>query len=137
LKYLIDTSALYPLILTLRDKILLHTDILFALDLTIYEVGNALWREYRRGRIKNLKTTVPLFQEALNSINTLKIDNIDEVLKIAIDKNITFYDASYIYVAEKTGLKLVTEDKEILEKYGNAINLKKMLEEIGEKQFQT
>mgnify|MGYP000123676372 CR=1 FL=1 len=137
MKYLIDTSALYPLILTLRDKILLHTDILFALDLTIYEVGNALWREYRRGRIKNLKTTVPLFQEALNSINTLKIDNIDEVLKIAIDKNITFYDASYIYVAEKTGLKLVTEDKEILEKYGNAINLKKMLEEIGEKQFQT
>ena len=132
MKYLIDTSALYPLILTLRDKVLLYIDILFVLDLTRYEVGNVLWKEYRRGRIKSLETAILLFQEVLDSMNRLMIDDIGGVLKIAVDKNITFYDASYIYIAEKMGLKLVSEDDEILEKYSDAINLEEMLKEIGE-----
>ena len=68
----------------------------------------------------------------MDSINRLMVDNIGGVLKIAIDKNITFYDASYIYIAEKMGLKLVSEDDEILEKYSDAINLEEMLKEIGE-----
>ena len=132
MKYLIDTSALYPLILMLRDKVLLYIDILFVLDLTRYEVGNVLWEEYGRGRIKSLETAIPLFQEVLDSMNRLMVDNIGGVLKIAVDKNITFYDASYIYIAEKMGLKLVSEDDEILEKYSDAINLEEMLKEIGE-----
>jgi len=65
-------------------------------------------------------------------MNRLMVDNIGGVLKIAVDKNITFYDASYIYIAEKMGLKLVSEDDEILEKYSDAINLEEMLKEIGE-----
>ena len=132
MKYLIDTSALYPLILMLRDKVLLYIDILFVLDLTRYEVGNVLWKEYGRGRIKSLETAIPLFQEVLDSMNRLMVDNIGGVLKIAVDKNIIFYDASYIYIAEKMGLKLVSEDDEILEKYSDAINLEEMLKEIGE-----
>ena len=103
MKYLIDTSALYPLILMLRDKVLLYIDILFVLDLTRYEVGNVLWKEYGRGRIKSLETAIPLFQEVLDSMNRLMVDNIGGVLKIAIDKNIIFYDTSYIYIAEKMG----------------------------------
>ena len=132
MKYLIDTSALYPLILMLRDKVLLYIDILFVLDLTRYEVGNVLWKEYRRGRIKSLETAIPLFQEVLDSMSRLMVDDMGEVLKIAVDKNVTFYDASYIYIAEKMGLKLVSEDDEILEKYSDAINLEEMLKEIGE-----
>jgi len=52
LKYLIDTSALYPLILMLRDRVLLYIDILFVSDLTRYEVGNVLWKEYGRVGLK-------------------------------------------------------------------------------------
>ena len=36
-------------------------------------------------------------------MNRLMVDNIGGVLKIAIDKNIIFYDTSYIYIAEKMG----------------------------------
>ena len=79
-----------------------------------------------------METAIPLFQEVLDSMNRLMVDNIGGVLKIAVDKNITFYDASYIYIAEKMGLKLVSEDDEILEKYSDAINLEEMLKEIGE-----
>ena len=35
----------------------------------------------------------------------------DEILSIAGELNITAYDASYIVLAEKNGLTLVTEDK--------------------------
>ena len=37
----------------------------------------------------------------------------DEILSTARELNITAYDASYIVLAEKNGLKLVTEDKKL------------------------
>jgi predicted nucleic acid-binding protein len=60
----------------------------------------------------------------------LSIDNVKEVLNMALKKNLTFYDASHIYVAEKNKLKLVTKDKEILRSYNKAINVEKLLEEL-------
>lgn len=131
MKYLVDTSALYPLILKLGDKLLLYADDLFVLDLTRYEVGNVLWKEYRMGRIRDLEAATLLFREVLDSVKKLTIEDVGGVLKIAVDKDITFYDASYIHVAERSGLKLVTEDKELLEKYSGAVNLDEMLKEVG------
>ena len=43
--------------------------------------------------------------------------------------NITFYDASYICVARKHGLKLVTEDLNLL-KFSEAISLEEMIKYI-------
>ena len=37
----------------------------------------------------------------------------DEILSTARELNITAYDASYIVLAEKNGLTLVTEDKKL------------------------
>jgi len=50
-KFLIDSSALYPLIQRLRENMLLHSDKFTILDLTIYEIGNIIWKEYKRGKI--------------------------------------------------------------------------------------
>jgi len=55
-RYLVDCSALYPLILKMREKIILYKDAFSILDLTIYEVGNVLWKEYGKGRIRDLKS---------------------------------------------------------------------------------
>ena len=123
-EYLVDASALYPLILKLREEILSYADKLAVLDLTVYEVGNVLWKEHKKGKIKDLDSSVALFQEALAPLNRLTVDNLEEVLKVAVERNLTFY-ASYVHVAEKSDLKLVTEDEEILEKCSNAVNLEK------------
>ncbi|MCD6562784.1 MAG: type II toxin-antitoxin system VapC family toxin, partial [Thermoproteales archaeon] len=108
--YLIDTSALYPLILKLREKFLVYADKMAVLDLTLYEVGNVLWKEYKRRKIKNLENITILFQEMLASLRRLTINDLGGVLRMAVEKDLTFYDAAYVYAAEKLNIKLITED---------------------------
>ena len=49
-EYLVDASALYALVAH-YDKWIRHRDRLAILHLTIYEAGNALWKEARLGRV--------------------------------------------------------------------------------------
>jgi len=60
-RYLLDASAIYPLILNLRDRIVKFKDFFVALDLTIYEIGNAIWKDYRRGKVTNPNVIAQLF----------------------------------------------------------------------------
>ncbi|BEP18343.1 type II toxin-antitoxin system VapC family toxin [Pyrofollis japonicus] len=130
-KYLLDASAIYPLVLKLREKLLLYTSSFAVLDLTFYEVGNAIWKEYRRGRIKNPLKTAILFKEVLGAVQVVSIEGaIDKVAELAINENLTFYDASYLYVARSRGYRLVTEDKE-LKKYPESISTEQLLAELS------
>lgn len=129
-RYLLDASALYPLVLELREKILLYKDLFTVLDLTIYEVGNTIWRGYRRGRIRDPLLASQMFMEILNEIEKLDINNdLCEVQRIAVKNNISFYDAAYIYAAKKHGLKLVTEDNDLL-KFPNSVKINMLRTEI-------
>jgi predicted nucleic acid-binding protein len=47
-------------------------------------------------------------------------------MKVAVDKGLTFYDASYVYSAEANNLTLVSEDKELIKK-ANAVPLKEFI----------
>jgi len=46
-----------------------------------------------------------------------------------VKNGITSYDASYVYVARKMRLKLVTEDSDLL-KFPEVVSLKALLEEL-------
>jgi len=118
---LVDASALYPLILNFREKVFTASKKLKILDLTFYEVGNVLWKHYRRGKIENLDVAAETFKEVLNSLEKLKAEDFTEILKMATRENLTFYDAAYINVAKKHKLILISADKEILRKYPEAI----------------
>ena len=48
-----------------------------------------------------------------------------EVVKLAGELNLTYYDGSYLYHAGKLGLALVTEDGELREKAGKATQVMK------------
>jgi predicted nucleic acid-binding protein len=48
-----------------------------------------------------------------------------EVMKLATGLKLTFYDASYLHIANSKGLTLVTEDEELSEK-ARHINIKAM-----------
>lgn len=48
-KYLLNASALYPLMLRMRENILRYGAQFAVLDLTLYEVGNAIGRRVNNG----------------------------------------------------------------------------------------
>lgn len=95
-------------------------------SLTMYEIGNVLWKMNQQKKLKNPNRVAAIFSEAIQLLRELEIDSIAGVLEVAIERNLTFYDASYAYIAEKQGLKLVTQDTDLLKKCGAAISLDMM-----------
>ena len=119
-KFLIDTSALYPLLLSGKA---LNLEQFAVSSLTEYELGNVLWKEAKNRKIDH-KLAAQTFSEVLSELAKISIDGITDVLALALERNLSFYDATYAYIAEKEGMKLVTEDTELLKKCKSAINLK-------------
>jgi predicted nucleic acid-binding protein len=122
-KYLLDTSALYPMLIS---GVVFNADECAVTSLTEYEVGNVLWRENKRAQLKDPKRIAEIFEEAIRGMQISSIDSIVAVLTLSIKRNLTFYDASYVHIAEKENLKLVTEDAELLKKCKSAIKLEEM-----------
>ncbi|MHA1616708.1 MAG: type II toxin-antitoxin system VapC family toxin [Candidatus Njordarchaeales archaeon] len=125
MSYLFDTNALLDIIRRGRDVILGQ----YILDLTIYEIGNVIWKEVVL--FKSLKKDeAKLLLEHLNNIiakmNVIRISAEDtaEILEISTNKRITFYDAAYLYFAKKRNLILVTNDQKL---YNTAKSLVKVL----------
>ena len=122
-KYLIDTSALYPLLVS---GVPVNSDECAVTTLTEYEVGNVLWRENQQGKLRNPQRVAAIFSEALAPLRKFEIGSLSEVLAVAMERNLTFYDASYAFVAEENGLKLVTQDTDLLSKCKAAVPIDKM-----------
>ena len=120
-EYLLDASALYGL-LAHYHRWIRHREKLAILHLTVYEVGNALWKEARAGRLP-WRETAGALSRVLSSLKMLDDPPLEKVLEVAVERDLTFYDASYAYVAETLGLSLVTQDRELLKKSPAAINV--------------
>jgi len=120
-EYLLDASALYGLVAHYR-KWVGHREKLAILHLTVYEVGNALWKEARAGRLP-WRETAGALSRVLSSLKVLDDPPLEKVLEVAVERDLTFYDASYAYVAETLGLSLVTQDRELLRKSPASIDV--------------
>ena len=126
-KFLFDSSSvIYAL--KLRSLKALYDN--YVQWLTIYEVINALWKEATLTKAispQEASEIVKLFAKTLEFVKILSPHPYeDEILSTARELNITAYDASYIVVAEKNGLTLVTEDKKLrtkAEKLVKAVSL--------------
>ena len=72
-----------------------------------FEIANALTLAKRRKRItfENAKKLLRLFQKWDIKYTEVKLD---EVLKISLEKDISAYDASYLWLSKKKGFKLLT-----------------------------
>ncbi|XDF44268.1 type II toxin-antitoxin system VapC family toxin [Saccharolobus solfataricus] len=125
--FLFDASALYPL-LDYIDKI--DVKKIYILTLTFYEVGNAIWKEYYiHKKVKDPITLSMLFNDLLRRFNVVEDPPLDKVMKVAIDKGLTYYDASYVYVADSLGLTLVSNNRELIRK-ANAITLEELIKGV-------
>lgn len=93
-------------------------------SLTEYEIGNILWKENKKKELDDPKRVAEIFSESMVDLPKINIDSAVNVLVIALARNLTFYDASYAYLAEKENIKLVTEDADLIKKCKCAIHIK-------------
>ncbi len=84
----------------------------FVPDLFFVECGNILWKYVRRFGYPAedaRQDVVDLAQLGLNSISTA--DLLPAALDLALQHEVTVYDASYATLADRLGLPLVTADQ--------------------------
>jgi len=128
-RHLMDASSLMLLMKTANVEIELdYLKTSSILDLTFFEVGNAIWKETCL-----MKFITKRESEVLRSrVQTVlvKIDRIpceassfQRIFDISESEKLSFYDASYLFNAKEKGLVLVTEDKELRAKAGKSIEL--------------
>jgi len=131
LKFLFDASSvIYAL--KLKRVGILHGN--YIQHLTVYEVLNAIWKEaylFKSLSYEEAKRFIGIFAEVLDYLNILSIRPYEsEALKTAIDLGLTIYEASYIVLAEKNNLTLVTEDEKLREKASEKIKVMSLREII-------
>jgi predicted nucleic acid-binding protein len=84
--------------------------------LTLYEVLNAVWKELYLSKMIPAGRAVELarlLNRVVRFMRVLSVEGLEEVLRTAIDLGLTAYDSSYVVLAQKFNLKLVTEDEEL------------------------
>jgi len=119
MKYLLDASSLMLLIKKADAKLTVEYLIdSLILDLTFYEVGNVVWKESTLLKFltpEEAKKMGSRSQTILAKINQVKNDSEDfqQILEIAQNETLSFYDSSYVFYAKQRGLQLVTEDKKL------------------------
>lgn len=95
------------------------------------KLGNVVWREHRKGKIRDSTIVARLFQEIFNTIPKLRLNaSMHKVLTLVVNENLTFYDAPYLYTAHTHKIKLVTEDRD-LQKFPESISVEQPLNELG------
>ena len=129
-KYLLDTSALYPLVLQLREEFLEYTAIFTVLEQAFYEVGNTILERISERQDLGPIVVAKLFQETLDNIYVLRIkDGPHEIMELSINEDLAFYDAAYLFATRRYRVKLVAEDSDLL-KFPGSITIKQLIREL-------
>jgi predicted nucleic acid-binding protein len=117
--FLFDASAVINMVLQHNGQSLASAKNNFALELTGYEAGNAVWRlcllekKITHEEASKLIDATAVFLAHLGRVTFWDL-NPSRILDIAISERTTFYDASYVAAAETKNLTLVTDDRELL-----------------------
>ena len=142
MKFLLDASVLVPLLLDYGERLL---DVsakvsLYTMDLTVYEVGNSLWRLANLLKAIDLEDAVEIMEvlteltrKSFLGIIRFSELNLSRILKLATIEGLTFYDSSYIVAAEKLNVTLATEDEELgvkARKYVKTITYRRLRETL-------
>lgn len=117
MKYLFDTSSILILLEKDRSETLLDN---VTVNLAFFELGNILWKQVHIFENINHSEMRDLQRYINNTLRIMQIISIEEVkekvLALAVKKDITFYDASYVYPSVANEWTFVTEDKELRKK---------------------
>lgn len=115
---LVESGSPYrePAMSLLRE----HGPSLSALDLTLYEVANAIGTKQgnanEASRVNRL-----LLKCCRDRVLTVDVELVDSALQIAAEHRLTAYDAAYVAAARRHGLTLVSVDVRDLVSRGLAV----------------
>lgn len=79
-----------------------------------YELGNVFWKKLRYGGGDGRALRRSLMEAESFLLETVDEVDCGKVWEIATALGLTFYDASYVWLARSRGLELRTRDKQIL-----------------------
>ncbi|RLE56899.1 MAG: toxin VapC [Candidatus Methanomethylicota archaeon] len=120
MSYIFDAGALLNLIRKAGSNAIEIVKENYILDLTLYEIGNVLWKEailLKRISLEEALKTIS-FIENLRKILIAKSlsdeDLLPKVLKISLQQKITYYNAAYITIAQNQKLTLITDDSKLI-----------------------
>ena len=90
------------------------------IELAFYEAVNAVWKQHyllKRIDAQQAQEYTNLLKMVFTAldIRTIRGDE-DKVLQLAVKEGLTAYDASYLHVALRDGLALVTQDRKLAER---------------------
>ncbi len=122
MSFLYDANAFLDLV---RRKKLIANQ--YILDLTIYEVSNAIWKEVVLFKNLTRDEAIEFMNNILNILQKMNIirikEDLDKIMSIAIEEELTFYDAAYLYAAMKNKLTLVTNDEKLYSASRNKVKV--------------
>jgi len=114
LSYLFDSSSIFIAFKRDKEDLLLDN---YTINLAIFELGNIIWKEayvFRSMTIKDAVEILDMFSEILSTMKIIEIRSLKrEILNLAVEMGVSYYDAAYAYVAKDKNLILVTEDKRL------------------------
>ncbi len=113
-----DASAIIRLVELKPDKAVNALRNQYTVDLAYYEIGNYLWKIDKLTSI-NIESLLKAFNNVISLMNVISIGLNSDAINLARRMNITYYDATYVYLTLKLNAKLVTEDKELMTKFPN------------------
>lgn len=122
-KFIIDASYLLSTLLPDesitesskgRIKMLINKgNIFYSPRILEFEICNSI-----KATILSKRILISSFEKILSNFEKIPINYLDidrkKVLELAIKNNLSFYDASYLYLAKKYKCKLLTLDKTLL-----------------------
>lgn len=109
---LFDASSVIDVLLG-EEGTITHLFDEYTLELTRYEAGNALWKiGAARDDLPDdeLREATALLDRVSEEMVLADTTDGTRTMDVALEEGLTFYDASYLAVAERESLALVTED---------------------------
>ena len=120
MSYLFDTSSIINIIKHLGKNAINFLRNNYVLDLTIYEIGNVIWKETVLLRYLTENEASTMYEDVLwtinNYMNIIRPRSPEMVLKLAMKIRLAYYDVVYVTTASEEDLTLVTDDKRLIKK---------------------
>lgn len=128
MSYVFDSSSIYKAFSFNKLSILGGN---YTAILSKFELGNVIWKEVTIFKGITEDEGEKLYQFLLKVLETMNLEDLkyNEVEKIGIKNRISFYDASYVWLARNLSLPLITEDEKLRKKVSGFVNVMS-LEEI-------
>ena len=116
---LFDASAIVNLLISQGGRIIDIVTGNWTLDLTVYEVGNAVWKlNTIKSKITSaeadnlLRNLLDIVADRIRLISSSEIDHLSTI-RIAREEKLSYYDATYLSIAMTRNLLLVTDDRRL------------------------